>query len=92
MTQQLGGARPPSKEGRRLGQAGGLQEGVQGEGLGGTMARPKVGRYGCGGLALSCALAACVCVAVVLERKCPAGAFPRAAVAADSATCSRIGR
>lgn len=56
----------------------------------GTMARPKVGRYVCGGLALSCALA--VCVAVVLERKCPGGAFPRAAVAADSATCSRIGR
>lgn len=56
------------------------------------MARSKVRMYACCALVLPCAVALCVCVALVLRRKCPDDAFRRAAVAADSATCSRIGR
>uniref|UniRef100_A0A665T1T9 Gamma-glutamyltransferase 5a n=1 Tax=Echeneis naucrates TaxID=173247 RepID=A0A665T1T9_ECHNA len=39
-----------------------------------------------------CVVAVIVCVAVLVRRECPADTFSRAAVAADSATCSQIGR
>eukprot|EP00066_Takifugu_rubripes_P024514 XP_011613780.1 PREDICTED: gamma-glutamyltransferase 5 [Takifugu rubripes] len=56
------------------------------------MARSKVRLYTCCALSLLCAVAVIASVAVLVRRKCPSDAFPRAGVAADSARCSRIGR
>ncbi|KAF0022287.1 hypothetical protein F2P81_025463 [Scophthalmus maximus] len=41
---------------------------------------------------LLCVVAIIVCLAVFVRRKCPAGTFSNAAVAADSRRCSEIGR
>ncbi|KAM9360699.1 gamma-glutamyltransferase 5a [Symphorus nematophorus] len=46
-------------------------------------------RYCC---AAALIIAVIVCIAVFVRRKCPDGRFSRAAVAADSHTCSEIGR
>ncbi|XP_076587992.1 gamma-glutamyltransferase 5a [Chaetodon auriga] len=56
------------------------------------MARSKARVYTCCALMLLCALAVIVCVAVLVRRKCPNETFSRAAVAADSGTCSEVGR
>ncbi|TNN70681.1 Gamma-glutamyltransferase 5 [Liparis tanakae] len=56
------------------------------------MARSKAKVYCCGLLVLLCLVAVIVCIAVFAGRKCPDGTFSRAAVAADSATCSKIAR
>ncbi|XP_071765602.1 gamma-glutamyltransferase 5a isoform X2 [Centroberyx gerrardi] len=56
------------------------------------MARSKARVYMCWSLMLLCVVAIIVCIAVFVRRRCPEEAFPNAAVAADSATCSKIGR
>ncbi|XP_056275149.1 gamma-glutamyltransferase 5a [Pseudoliparis swirei] len=56
------------------------------------MARSKAKVYCCGALVLLGLVAVIVCIAVFAGRKCPDGTFSRAAVAADSATCSKIAR
>uniref|UniRef100_H3D1N6 Glutathione hydrolase n=1 Tax=Tetraodon nigroviridis TaxID=99883 RepID=H3D1N6_TETNG len=55
------------------------------------MARSKVKICACCALLLLCALTVIVCVSVLVGKKCPEGAFPRAAVAADSGRCSQVG-
>ena len=57
-----------------------------------SMARSKARVYIWCALLLFCVLVIIVCLAVFVRRKCPAGTFSRAAVAADSRTCSEIGR
>lgn len=56
------------------------------------MAGSKVKMYTCCTLSLLCSVMVIACVAVLVRRTCPSDAFSRAAVAADSARCSRIGR
>uniref|UniRef100_A0A3Q0QUM4 Gamma-glutamyltransferase 5a n=1 Tax=Amphilophus citrinellus TaxID=61819 RepID=A0A3Q0QUM4_AMPCI len=56
------------------------------------MARSKARVYTCCALMLLCVVAIIVCVVVLVRRKCPAGTFSKAAVAADSGRCSEIGR
>ncbi|XP_054467219.1 gamma-glutamyltransferase 5a [Anoplopoma fimbria] len=57
------------------------------------MARFKTRGYVCCALMLLCALAIIIiCMSVLLRKKCPDGTFSSVAVAADSGTCSRIGR
>ncbi|KAM3868397.1 gamma-glutamyltransferase 5a [Diretmus argenteus] len=56
------------------------------------MARSKARIYTCCLLLLLCVVATVVCVAVLVRRQCPEEAFPNAAVAADSAKCSEVGR
>ncbi|KAM9360455.1 glutathione hydrolase 5 proenzyme-like [Symphorus nematophorus] len=56
------------------------------------MARSKARVCACCALMLLCVIAVIVCIAVFVRRKCPDGRFSRAAVAADSHTCSEIGR
>ncbi|XP_053276987.1 gamma-glutamyltransferase 5a [Pleuronectes platessa] len=56
------------------------------------MAKSKARVYTWCALLLLCVLVLIVCLAVFVRRKCPAGTFSRAAVAADSRTCSEIGR
>ncbi len=56
------------------------------------MARSKARLYACCALMLLCVVAVIVCVVVLVRRKCPDDTFSRAAVAADSGTCSDIGR
>ncbi|XP_076010250.1 gamma-glutamyltransferase 5a [Genypterus blacodes] len=58
------------------------------------MARSKARVYACCGFMLLCAVTviACVIVFVSVRRKCPDGTYTRGAVAADSLTCSVIGR
>ncbi|KAG7241407.1 hypothetical protein INR49_025607, partial [Caranx melampygus] len=56
------------------------------------MARSKARVYACCALMLFCVVAGIVCIAVLVRHKCPADTFSRAAVAADSLTCSEIGR
>lgn len=48
--------------------------------------------YACCALTLLGLFAVIVCVAVLVSRRCPDDSFSRAAVAADSKTCSEIGR
>ncbi|KAG7453968.1 glutathione hydrolase 5 proenzyme-like [Solea senegalensis] len=48
--------------------------------------------YTCCALLLLCVAATVVCFSVFMRRKCSAGTFSRAAVAADSQRCSEIGR
>ncbi|XP_061907682.1 gamma-glutamyltransferase 5a isoform X2 [Entelurus aequoreus] len=57
-----------------------------------AMARSKVRLYTCCALLLLCAIVLVVCVSRLVRRKCPEGSFSHAAVAADSWTCSQIGR
>ncbi|KAK5871281.1 hypothetical protein PBY51_004171 [Eleginops maclovinus] len=57
------------------------------------MARSKARVYTCCVLVMLCVVAIIVCVITVLARhKCPDDTFSTAAVAADSATCSKIAR
>ncbi|XP_029294830.1 gamma-glutamyltransferase 5a [Cottoperca gobio] len=56
------------------------------------MARSKARVYTCCAVMLLCLVAVIVCISVFVRRKCPDNTFPRAAVAADSARCSQIGR
>lgn len=56
------------------------------------MAGSKAVVFACCALMLLCVVAVSVCVAVLVKRQCPDDAFSRAAVAADSARCSQIGR
>lgn len=53
-----------------------------------TRSKAKV----CCALTLLLALAVIVCIAVAARRKCPAGTFTNAAVAADSKICSEVAR
>lgn len=57
------------------------------------MARSKTRVYTCCALILLCVVGVIVCISVfAVRRKCPHGTFSRAAVAADSETCSQVGR
>uniref|UniRef100_A0A667ZX56 Glutathione hydrolase n=1 Tax=Myripristis murdjan TaxID=586833 RepID=A0A667ZX56_9TELE len=56
------------------------------------MARSKARVYMCCSLILLCLVAIIVCIALLVRRRCPAGAYLSAAVAADSETCSEIAR
>ncbi|KAM4616089.1 gamma-glutamyltransferase 5a [Polymixia lowei] len=55
------------------------------------MARSKARVYTCCLLVLLCIVAIIVCVALLVKRQCSKETFTSAAVAADSATCSKIG-
>lgn len=56
------------------------------------MARSKAKVYTCCAVVMLCVVAVIVCVAVLVRHDCPDGTFSTAAVAADSATCSKIAR
>ncbi|KAG8012235.1 Glutathione hydrolase 5 proenzyme [Nibea albiflora] len=56
------------------------------------MARSKARVYTCCALMLLCVIAAIVIICVLVRRKCPDNTFSSAAVAADTKTCSEIGR
>uniref|UniRef100_A0A3Q1J5P1 Uncharacterized protein n=1 Tax=Anabas testudineus TaxID=64144 RepID=A0A3Q1J5P1_ANATE len=56
------------------------------------MARSKARVYTCCALTLLLVVAVIVCIAVFARRKCPAGTFLHAAVAADSGKCSEVAR
>uniref|UniRef100_A0A8C4F1K3 Gamma-glutamyltransferase 5a n=1 Tax=Dicentrarchus labrax TaxID=13489 RepID=A0A8C4F1K3_DICLA len=55
------------------------------------MARSKAKVYCCCALILLSVIAVIVCIAVFVSRRCPHDTFSKAAVAADSGVCSRIG-
>ncbi|XP_070689808.1 gamma-glutamyltransferase 5a [Pempheris klunzingeri] len=57
-----------------------------------AMPRSKAKVYACCALMLLSVVAVIVCIAVLVRRKCPHDTFSSAAVAADSRTCSEIGR
>lgn len=57
-----------------------------------VMARSKARVYTCCALILLSVIAIIVLIAVLVRRKCPDDTFSSAAVAADSGTCSDIGR
>ncbi|KAI4820012.1 hypothetical protein KUCAC02_028006 [Chaenocephalus aceratus] len=56
------------------------------------MARSKAMVYTCCAVVMLCVVAVIVCIAVLFRHDCPDGTFSIAAVAADSATCSKIAR
>ncbi|XP_054630967.1 gamma-glutamyltransferase 5a [Dunckerocampus dactyliophorus] len=56
------------------------------------MARSKARMYTCSALMLLCVIVLFVCVSLLVRRICPKGSFSHAAVAADTWTCSQIGR
>ncbi|CAJ1068115.1 gamma-glutamyltransferase 5a [Xyrichtys novacula] len=56
------------------------------------MARSRARVCACCSLMLLCLIVVIVCVAVLVRKKCPDDTFTKAAVAADSRTCSEIGR
>uniref|UniRef100_A0A8C5DAT9 Glutathione hydrolase 5 proenzyme-like n=1 Tax=Gouania willdenowi TaxID=441366 RepID=A0A8C5DAT9_GOUWI len=56
------------------------------------MARSKAKVYTCCAVMLLCLLVLIVCLAVFVREKCSEDSFSKAAVAADSKTCSEIGR
>nr|XP_057926765.1 gamma-glutamyltransferase 5a [Doryrhamphus excisus] len=56
------------------------------------MARSKARMYTCCALMLLCVIVLSVCVSLLARRNCPQGSFSHAAVAADTWTCSQIGR
>ncbi|XP_015250585.1 PREDICTED: gamma-glutamyltransferase 5-like [Cyprinodon variegatus] len=56
------------------------------------MARSKARVYTCCALLLLLVFAVIVAIAVAVRRRCPSGSFSKAAVAADTKTCSEVGR
>ncbi|XP_068422514.1 gamma-glutamyltransferase 5a [Clinocottus analis] len=56
------------------------------------MARSKTRVFSCCALILVCVVVIIVCISVFRRHKCPEGTFSNVAVAADSGTCSKIGR
>ncbi|XP_046904404.1 gamma-glutamyltransferase 5a [Hypomesus transpacificus] len=56
------------------------------------MARSKARLYTCLSLTVLCVIIIIVCIAVSVNRGCPEEVYKHAAVAADSETCSKVGR
>ncbi|KAJ7994117.1 hypothetical protein DPEC_G00262590 [Dallia pectoralis] len=56
------------------------------------MARSKAQIYTCLGLTLLCTIGIIICCVAFTRQDCPQGLFRSAAVAADSETCSKVGR